>query len=231
MRAPPVRCSEMPQVVDWHLLQARSTCWGPAGATQEECRGQTGTLITRRRAPARGATTFDWSGRQKSPDGRGREPYVVQPPELSKGQPCASAASLSRLCSWCLYSRARPLWRSACCIWTGEPPGPAYPRFSMPTSESSSRVPAEPGTSCGSSSASWPWTSTRPWPSPASATKERTPCPRARALLQPRRRRLNREPGHERNMRGTDYTLGGVGLYYSISAEELYVTHNLCFAE
>ena len=36
-------------------------------------------------------------------------------------------------------------------------------------------------------------------------------------------------PGHEENMRGPDYTLGGVGVHYQEAAEDLYATHNLCF--
>lgn len=36
-------------------------------------------------------------------------------------------------------------------------------------------------------------------------------------------------PGHEENMRGRYYELGGVGAWYDTGTEELYVTHDLCF--
>lgn len=38
-------------------------------------------------------------------------------------------------------------------------------------------------------------------------------------------------PDHEQNMRGSHYEIGGVGVYYKESPEELYVTHNLCFSK
>ena len=38
-------------------------------------------------------------------------------------------------------------------------------------------------------------------------------------------------PGHEQNMRDPNIELGGVGIHYNESPEELYVTHNLCFSK
>ena len=34
---------------------------------------------------------------------------------------------------------------------------------------------------------------------------------------------------HEANIRREQYQIGGVGVYYAIEDEELYVTHNMCF--
>ena len=36
-------------------------------------------------------------------------------------------------------------------------------------------------------------------------------------------------PGHDRNMRGPQYDIGGIGVYFAPDTQDLYFTHNLCF--